>query len=300
MVRLTEAMGALALRQLDRMLELQGTSHAGLNWRRPQPGTVTSMQAGILGLQRTAGNQAVAASLMALQLCSGAPCDCDHDEPQAPRVQRDAADAGGAAQTGPTCHTFTSFADDFLGTAPNSPFAAMTSFNFVKRDGRIAVDPDKTGSWVNRRTVAINGRPPATTGAVRDCRKTLSRPNMAEYTWTPSGSCPASTEIRSSATANNRGECETVIGAQLDTEDQADTARLLRHEQYHMNLACALASLGNDEIASGTAVAAALKHVVAASRREQRAYDNDTKHGCDSGAQGTWEGNIDSGSVTFP
>ena len=67
-----------------------------------------------------------------------------------------------------------------------------------------------------------------------------------------------------------------------------------------MNLACALASLGNDEIASGTAVAAALKHVVAASRREQRAYDNDTKHGCDSGAQGTWEGNIDSGSVTFP
>jgi len=43
-----------------------------------------------------------------------------------------------------------------------------------------------------------------------------------------------------------------------------------------------------------------LRRVIAASRREQRAYDNDTNHGCDSGAQGSWEGNIDSGSVKFP
>jgi hypothetical protein len=91
-----------------------------------------------------------------------------------------------------------------------------------------------------------------------------------------------------------------VLGAQLDADDQADMARLLNHEQYHMNLACALASLGNDQIASGSAVAGVLRKVIAASRREQRAYDNDTTHGCDSGAQGTWEGNIDSGSVKFP
>jgi hypothetical protein len=128
----------------------------------------------------------------------------------------------------------------------------------------------------------------------------MSRKNAADYTWTPSSSCPASAEIRSSATANSRDECETVIGAQLDTEDQADMARLLRHEQYHMNLACTLASLGNDQVAAGTAVATALKRVIAASSREQRTYDNDTKHGCDSGAQGTWEANIDSGSVKFP
>jgi len=123
---------------------------------------------------------------------------------------------------------------------------------------------------------------------------------MADYTWTPSGTCPASAEIRSSATANSRAECETVIGAQLDTDDQADMVRLLRHEQYHMNLACAIASLGNDQIAGGAKVAAVFKQVVAASRREQRAYDSDTNHGCDSGAQGSWEGNIDSGSVKFP
>jgi hypothetical protein len=128
----------------------------------------------------------------------------------------------------------------------------------------------------------------------------MSRKNAADYTWTPSSSCPASADIRSSATATSRAECETVIGAQLDTDDQADMARLLRHEQYHMNLACALASLGNDQVAAGTAVGTALKRVIAASSREQRAYDSDTKHGCDSGAQGAWEGNIDSGSVKFP
>ena len=291
-------MGALALRQLDQMLELRAMGHAGVNRRRSQPGTATSMQAAILGLQRTAGNQAVA-SLMALQRCGGTPCDCNHDD--ATPVQREDADGGDApAQTAPACHSLTSFADDFLGTAPNSRFFAMTSFNFVVRDGKVAVDPDKAGSWVNRRKVAVNGRPASTTGAVRKCETTMKNPKMAEYTWTPSGDCPASAEVRSSATATSRDECETVIGAQLDTEDQADMARLLRHEQYHLNLACALASLGNDQVTAGAGVKAVLKKVAAASRREQVAYDNDTKHGCDSGAQGSWESDIDSGSVKFP
>jgi len=292
-------MGALALRQLDQMLELRAMGHAGANRRRPQSGTVTSMQAAILGLQRSAGNQAVA-SLLDVQRCGATPCDCNHDEREATRLQRDDADGGDAPAPVMACHTFTSFADDFLGTPPNSPFAAMTAFNFVARAGKVAVDEDKAGSWVNKRRVAVTGRPAETTGAVRSCERSMRRPNATDYTWGPSSTCPASAEIRSSATANSRDECETVIGAQLDTEDQADMARLLRHEQYHMNLACALASLGNDQIAAGTAVATALRRVIAASRREQRAYDNDTSHGCDSGAQSTWEGNIDSGSVKYP
>lgn len=292
-------MGALALRELDQMLELRAIGHTGTTRRRSQPGAVSSVQAAILGLQRTAGNQAVA-SLLAVQRCGGTPCDCNHDEPAATRVQRDEVDAGEApAQTGPACQTL-SFADDFLGAAPRSPFFALTSFNFVAKEGRIAVEPDKAGSWVNRRKVAVNGRPASTTGAVRKCQTTMSNPKMAEYTWTPSGDCPASAEVRSSATATSRDECETVIGAQLDTEDQADMARLLRHEQYHLNLACALAALGNDQVASGAALKTVLKKVTAASRREQLAYDNDTKHGCDSGAQAGWEANIDSGSVKFP
>jgi hypothetical protein len=291
-------MGALAMRQLDQLLERRAMRHAGSNHRGTAT-TVPGLHAAILGLQRTAGNQAVA-SLIALQRCGPTPCGCNHDEREGAQVQREEADGGDAPSAGPACHSFTSFADDFLGTAPRSPFAALTSFNFVERNGRVAVDEDKAGSWVNKRTVPVNGRPASTTKAVSDCRKGMSRKNATDWTWTPSNSCPASAAIRSSATATTRDECETVLGAQLDADDQADMARLLNHEQYHMNLACALASLGNDQIASGSAVAGVLRKVIAASRREQRAYDNDTTHGCDSGAQGTWEGNIDSGSVKFP
>lgn len=293
---------SLALRRLDQVLEPAMIHHAGANRRRPESGMLTSVQAAVLGLQRSAGNQAVAASILALQRCGGTTCACAHDEPEANRLQRDASDAGGDSpvRMGTTCRVFTSFGEFFLGTAPRSRFAALTAFNFVVRDGRIAVDEDRARSWVNRRIVAVDGRPAATAAAVRRCRKTLSRPGMADYTETPASSCPASAEIRTRATANSRDECETVIGAQLDTEDQADMARLLRHEQYHLNLACALAGLGNDQISQGTPVAAVLKQVVAASRRLQRAYDNETKHGCNSGAQGSWETNIDSGSLQFP
>lgn len=113
-VRLIGAMGALAMRQLDQMLELRAIGHAGANRRRPQSGTVTSMQAAILGLQRSAGNRAVA-SLLAVQRCGGAPCNCNHDERDATRLQRDESDAGDApAPVAMACHTFTSFADDFL------------------------------------------------------------------------------------------------------------------------------------------------------------------------------------------
>src|SRR2546428_10501000 len=158
-VRLSDAMGALAMRQLDQLLELRAMGHAGANRRRSQSGSMTTMQTAILGLQRTAGNQAVA-SLMAVQRCGGSPCDCDHHEPEATQVQRDGSDAGDVpAQTGSSCYSFTSFADDFLGTAPKSPFFAMTSFNFAARDGKVAVDEDKAGSWVNRRKVAGTRRP---------------------------------------------------------------------------------------------------------------------------------------------
>jgi hypothetical protein len=286
---------------MDQLLELRALGHAGANRHRPSSGTVTSMQAAILGLQRTAGNRAVA-SLLSLQRCGGTPCDCANHEPDAIPVQRDDADAGDApVRLGTTCRVFTGFADDFLGTPPRkSQFAALTAFTFVTRDGRIAADNDQSGSWVNRRRVAVDGRPAQTSAAVRGCEKAMSRPNAVDYTETPSESCPASADIRSPATATSRDECETVIGAQLDTEDQADMARLLRHEQYHMNLACALAYLGNTQVDAGKPVAAVFRQVVAASQREQRAYDNDTKHGCNSGPQGTWEANIDSGTVKFP
>ncbi|HEY8735663.1 MAG TPA: hypothetical protein VIO62_01320 [Candidatus Dormibacteraeota bacterium] len=218
-------------------------------------------------------------------------------------LQRDGADAGVDApvRQGTTCRVFTSFAEFFLGTAPNSAFAAQTSFDFVVRGGQIAVEEDRAASWVNRRLVPVDGhRTPQTAAAVSGCRTAKRRPDAGDYTWSPSAGCPASAALRQPATATSAGECETVIGTQLDAEDLADMARLLRHEQYHLNLGCAVAALGNNLIAQGTAVADARNQVVAASRRLQAAYDSDTSHGCEPSAQATWEANIDSRSLAFP
>lgn len=297
----------MARAYLEQSLELK-PGHAGHAHSHSEFRTATAAQATILRLQRSAGNRAVA-DLLALQRCGGTPCDCPHDEREAmpganASVQREEADAGTEAppRYGTTCIGFTSFAEFFRGTAPPSRFAAKTVFHILLREGRVAVDPDRTASWVNRRRVPVDGRRTAqTAGAVAKCRRhSPGGATTGDYTWAPSGDCPASAALREEATATTRDECETVIGAQLDDEDRADMARLLRHEEYHLSLACALAVAGNSQIAQGADPKIVLRQVKAASAREQVAYDNETDHGCKPDPQATWEGNIDSGAVAFP
>src|SRR2546425_10825042 len=120
-------MGALAMRQLDQLLELRAIGHAGANRRRSQSGSMTTMQAAILGLQRTAGNQAVA-SLMAVQRCGGGPCGLDHHQPGRTPGQREGADAGDvAAPTGTSGPRLPRFGGGLLGAAPKAPVFRMTS-----------------------------------------------------------------------------------------------------------------------------------------------------------------------------
>jgi hypothetical protein len=91
-----------------------------------------------------------------------------------------------------------------------------------------------------------------------------------------------------------------VIGARLDAEDRADIARLTTHEQYHLKLACELVRLANAALAAGRPLRRVSRQLSAASRREQRRYDAETDHGCDAGAQATWQADIDGGNLAFP
>ena len=79
--------------------------------------------------------------------------------------------------------------------------------------------------------------------------------------------------------------------------DQTDS--LLRHEQYHLNLAVLVANKAN--AASGTMKAGAL---IAAFKKaleaHNRAYENDTKNGTDARMQSMWESDIDAGVPEFP
>jgi hypothetical protein len=81
--------------------------------------------------------------------------------------------------------------------------------------------------------------------------------------------------------------------------DQSDD--LLRHEQYHLNLAAVVVTKANAAFAAGTmtgpVVTAALK---AAMAKHQRAYETDTDHGTIATAQSSWEADIDAYVPVFP
>jgi hypothetical protein len=105
--------------------------------------------------------------------------------------------------------------------------------------------------------------------------------------------CPAQDALASPKQANSKVECESAIGAGLDTDGVAAAKLLLRHEQYHVDLACDIATDGNRRIDSGAAAAGILNAVKMADHTNQAAYDNDTGHGCNAGQQAGWEQRID-------
>ena len=79
--------------------------------------------------------------------------------------------------------------------------------------------------------------------------------------------------------------------------DQTDT--LLRHEQYHLNLAVLMANKAN--AAAGTMGASALiRAFEAAITTHDRSYDQDTDHSRNAALQAMWEKDIDAGIPEFP
>jgi hypothetical protein len=79
--------------------------------------------------------------------------------------------------------------------------------------------------------------------------------------------------------------------------DQTDD--LLRHEQYHLNLAALISNKANAAV--GTMSAAALdKAFDTALKTHDRSYDGDTGHGRNTRLQTLWESDIDAGVPEFP
>ena len=79
--------------------------------------------------------------------------------------------------------------------------------------------------------------------------------------------------------------------------DQTDT--LLRHEQYHLNLAVLMANKAN--AAAGTMSASALiRAFEKAVTTHDRSYDQDTDHSRNAALQAMWEKDIDAGIPEFP
>ena len=193
----------------------------------------------------------------------------------------------------------------FRGRVPRgTTFAAETRFSIPDSNGRFTAVFNGRTSWVQPKYPGSGAR--ATNGCasvVRDCRRFFAGLGSGQTgTWdygTGQG-CPAT--IATPAQATNSGECETVVGTQCDTDAPSESARLLNHEQRHLDIACKLADKANTALANGSALADVRSAVHREQGAQTTAYDRDTNHGCDAGQQATWDADIDAGlpSVTIP
>ena len=154
---------------------------------------------------------------------------------------------------------------------------------------RANLDPDRVG---------IPGRRAGqVTQMVGQCHTAFGRgrTGFSVSATSPCGGSP--TSVR----AGSDGECDTVVGAQMDALEEADNSRLLGHEQGHVRLACKVVDQANAALPHGApaaAVAAAVSTANARINRLQGLYDNQSHHGCDPSAQQAWDGRISSGN--FP
>lgn len=135
---------------------------------------------------------------------------------------------------------------------------------------------------------------------VRECRNHFARrlpPNRTAGDFTFSGrrlrACPASA-VAASVTATSAADCQN-IGDECTRTAELESQRLLRHEQGHMNIACAMARKFNFALRQGTPFAQLNGGPGRFIQNIQNKYDRQTQHGCLAGPQASWEGEIASG-----
>lgn len=202
---------------------------------------------------------------------------------------------------------------DFTGTVPaKNRFSAETRFHFdqaaVGTDQIIKAIFDGGSSWVRAQFAdptnrAVNGANPQIAACERffDAEAKAGRTG-ATYHLSPGAGCAASVGPDPSVLANSRTECTDVLGPKWDRAASLESQRLLKHEQNHYSLACALGRKGTQAVLSGSKPADILRAVVAASTTQTTKYDTETAHGCNATPQANWDQAIADGlpAVTIP
>lgn len=204
---------------------------------------------------------------------------------------------------------------NFSGT-PNmgSDFGALTVSDLRERganSARRTCLPDPTGiptrgvqaffipsrSWV--KPMFRNPGNLAATGCnrvVSDCATSIRR--NPGSTWalntTVSTECPASPTPRGDS-ASSVAECTSVVGKDCTDRAAAESARLLRHEQGHFNITCAMARKANNMVYTDASFPNLLRAARAMLQGVHDDYDAQTGNGCNAGAQATWETDIANG-----
>ncbi|HWB97835.1 MAG TPA: DUF4157 domain-containing protein [Bryobacteraceae bacterium] len=189
---------------------------------------------------------------------------------------------------------------DFRGTPGGGGFGALTRWNFPDVTGpsgrrlRAVFQPNQ--SWVrpqfaNPTNGALNG----CNTTVAQCEGFFSPGVTGTFSMTPSTGCPASVQPNPSVVATNFSGCSGALAPECTRVAVEESARLLRHEQLHFDIACILVGKANASLAAGrnfTTVRAAL---TARSNAVTSQYDTQTNHGCFATPQATWVTNVSAG-----
>lgn len=181
----------------------------------------------------------------------------------------------------------------------------------VTEDVDVAPDLGEATSGVMQREPSDAGVSPA--AVVTDASATAGAAAAAaciQLTWAqfPPANPPGPDAAQTGYTWSNRGGMITVrfdassswVRPQWKNNTSAASMALLRHEQYHLTLACELAGKANAAIAAGTSlqtVTAQFRRTLAA---QERSYEVDTDHGTVAAMQAAWERDIDAGVPQFP
>ena len=194
-----------------------------------------------------------------------------------------------AAASTSTCKTLTWA--DFPESAQSG---ALTSYKFNLTGSTFSADFDSASS---RRSKTVEK---THDGAVDDCNSTDFENFAFQLEGTPEASCLA-TKQPGPAKATKKEECASKIKPLVDAANPVESARLLRHEQYHMKLGCAIAAKATAALAAGKKVTTA--DLTKKNKAQSDSYDakDQSDHSCNQSGQNTWEADIDAGlpKVTF-
>lgn len=204
------------------------------------------------------------------------------------------------------CKTL-SFAD-FKGVAPVGTIrAADTEYDYtpstIKTGDTVTAVFDSPSSWVQPRYAKPTDR--KATGLdkkVSDCEDFLKK--------NPGGSwdgpkatgpkCAAAAPFPNTAGITAAADCDPKIGVAIEKWQSAEAPRLLKHEQFHMNLACTLADKATKALAASKDPGTIGSRLMTQDKAARGDYDDDTAHGCKAAEQTKWEGFITGGLTKYP
>lgn len=191
---------------------------------------------------------------------------------------------------------------DFQKQPPRGRFGAFTKVHFPKSTSggttRFKAKFQPTKSWAI--AAVKNPTSKSATGCqkyIDQCKKYVKNNPGGSWSFNgkPSKNCPASPTKDPTISTSTEAECETDIGGECIRVAKLESARVLRHEQLHMDISCEMAKKANQALSKGAAVKKVKKALNKKARKLDKKYDKETHHGCKAAEQKTWETEVAAG-----